>query len=221
MNQPTRVAMLGGTFDPVHNGHLRSAVELRDVLGLDTVHMIPAPQPPLRDTPQVSPQKRLALLQTAIGDTPGIKADARELERDGPSFSVDTLRLLRNEYGEQARLVMAIGWDAFLRLDQWRQPERLFEFAHLVVIARPGYADVPSPSLLELLGEREVDSVSRLMTEPHGRLLRVTLPTGMAMSATQIRQWLGEGKSVRYLLPEAVENTILREGLYQRWQSAY
>lgn len=221
MTQPVRIAMLGGTFDPVHNGHLRSAVELRDALGLDAVHMTPAPQPPLRDTPQVAPRQRLALLETAIADTPGLKADARELERDGPSYSVDTLRSLRDEYGEQARLVMAIGWDAFLRLDQWRAPEQLFDFAHLVVIARPGHEETPSASLLELLGEREVDSVSRLMTEPHGRLLHVTLPSAMAISATHIRQWLGEGKSIRYLVPEAVENAILREGLYQRWQSAY
>ncbi|MCA1772889.1 MAG: nicotinate-nucleotide adenylyltransferase [Halomonas sp.] len=221
MTRPVRIAMLGGTFDPVHNGHLRSAVELRDALGLDTVHMIPAPQPPLRDTPEVSPQQRLALLQTAIDDTPGLKADARELERVGPSYSVDTLRSLRHEYGEQARLVMAIGWDAFLRLDQWHKPEQLFAFAHLVVIARPGHSEAPSPFLAELLAEREVDSVSRLMAAPHGQVLRVTLPSAMAISATQIRQWLGQGKSVRFLVPEAVENTILREGLYQRWQSAY
>ncbi|SNY95823.1 nicotinate-nucleotide adenylyltransferase [Halomonas sp. hl-4] len=217
MTQPARIAMLGGTFDPVHIGHLRSAVELRDSLGLDTVHMIPAPQPPLRGAPQVSPHQRLALLEAAIGDTPGLKADARELEREGPSFSVDTLRSLRQEYGDQARLVMAIGWDAFLRLAQWHKPEQLFAFAHLVVIARPGHTEEPSASLLELLGEREVDSVSRLMAAPHGRMLRVTLPTSMAISATQIRQWLSEGKSVRYLVPEAVESTILNEGLYQRW----
>ncbi|MDR5874575.1 nicotinate-nucleotide adenylyltransferase [Halomonas sp. CUBES01] len=221
MTRPARIAMLGGTFDPVHNGHLRSALELRDALGLDAVHMIPAPQPPLRDTPQVSPRQRLALLETAIADTPGLKADARELERDGPSYSVDTLRSLRDEYGEQARLVMAIGWDAFLRLDQWRAPEQLFAYAHLVVIARPGHEETPSSSLVELLGEREVDSVSRLMAKPHGRLLHVTLPSAMAISATHIRQWLGEGKSIRYLVPEAVENAILHEGLYQRWQSVY
>ncbi|SDN87194.1 nicotinate-nucleotide adenylyltransferase [Vreelandella arcis] len=217
MTQPARIAMLGGTFDPVHIGHLRSAVELRDALGLDTVHMMPAPQPPLRDAPQVSPRQRLALLQMAIGDTPGLQADARELEREGPSYSVDTLRSLRQEYGESARLVMAIGWDAFLRLDQWREPERLFAFAHLVVIARPGHAEPPSASLRELLGQREVDSVSDIMAAPYGNLLHVTLPSAMAISATQIRQWISEGKSVRYLLTEAVENTILREGLYQRW----
>lgn len=221
MTLPPRIAMLGGTFDPVHNGHMRSALELRDTLELDRVHMIPAPQPPLRDTPQVSPQKRLELLQTAIGDTPGLIADARELERDGPSYSVDTLRSLRHEYGEQARLVMAIGWDAFLRLDQWHKPEQLFAFAHLVVIARPGHAEAPSTPLMELLDEREVDSVSRLMASPQGQVLRVTLPSAMAISATQIRQLLEQGKSVRFLVPEAVESTILREGLYQRWQSAY
>ena len=214
--EPLRVAMLGGTFDPVHLGHLRSAVELREALALDHVHMVPARVPPLRDTPQVTPAQRLALLQLGIGDTPGLVADPRELERDGPSYSVDTLASLRAEYGEQARLVMALGHDAFLRLTEWQAPERLFELAHLVVIARPGFDAPLSPALAELIEGREVDTPVALMQCAAGHLLRLALPTRMAISATEIRRRLVQAQSVRYLLPAAVEARILADSLYLR-----
>lgn len=209
-----RIGMLGGTFDPIHLGHLRSALELHEVLMLDQLHMIPAKQPPLRDRPQVSAQQRLALLKTGIGDTPGLVADDRELRRDGPSYSVDTLTELRAEYGGQARLVMAIGYDAFLRLTQWHQPERLFALAHLVVIARPGYCEpIPAP-LMELVGRRAVDSVDKLMQRPCGGYLILELPSLMSISATYIRERLEAGKSVRYLVSEPVEQAIRQRGLY-------
>ncbi|GEN29348.1 putative nicotinate-nucleotide adenylyltransferase [Halovibrio variabilis] len=215
-NLAPRVGMLGGTFDPVHLGHLRSAVELHEALALDRLHMIPAQQPPLRGRPQVSAQQRLALLQAGIGDTPGLLADDRELQREGPSYSVDTLTELRAEYGEQARLVMAIGFDAFLRLAQWHQPERLFELAHLVVIARPGYSDSLPAALTELVGKRRVDSVETLMLKPFGGYLTLALPSLMAISATHIRQRISAGKSVRYLVPAPVEQAIQHHGLYQQ-----
>ncbi|MEA2119310.1 nicotinate-nucleotide adenylyltransferase [Halovibrio sp. HP20-50] len=215
-NLAPRVGMLGGTFDPVHLGHLRSAVELHEALGLDRLHLIPAQQPPLRGRPQVSGQQRLALLQVGIGDTPGLFADDRELRREGPSYSADTLAELRAEYGGQARLVMAIGFDAFLRLAQWHQPERLFELAHLVVIARPGYSDSLPAALTELVGKRRVDSIETLMLTPCGGYLTLELPSLMAISATRIRQRISAGESVRYLMPSAVEQAIQHQGLYQQ-----
>lgn len=215
-----RIGMLGGTFDPVHLGHLRSAVELYESLALDRLHMIPAPQPPLRGHPRVDAQTRLALLEAGIGDTPGLYADGRELQREGPSYSADTLAELRNEYGVGARLVMALGEDAFSRLADWRDPERLFALAHIVVIARPGYAAGSSRQrysepLRELIGQHEVADASALMQSPHGGLLRVTLPSRMMISATEIRRRLQQGESVRYLLPEAVEHAAIARRLYQ------
>ncbi|RCV91052.1 nicotinate-nucleotide adenylyltransferase [Billgrantia montanilacus] len=208
--------MLGGTFDPVHLGHLRSAVELQECLMLDRVHMVPASMPPLRDEPSVPPEERLALLRLGIGQTPGLTADARELERHGPSYSADTLASLREEYGAEARLVMALGHDAFLRLVEWRTPERLFELAHLVVIDRPDH-DAPLPdALVELIHRREVDCSEALFQEPAGSLLRLALPTRMAISATEVRRRLLEGSSIRYLLPEAVEARIQERALYRR-----
>lgn len=210
-----RIAMLGGTFDPIHLGHLRSAVELREVLGLDRVHLIPAHVPPHRGVPGVSGEQRLAMLEAGIGDTPGLVADDRELHRDGPSYSTDTLLSLRDTYGETARLVMAIGHDAFLKLATWHRPERLFDLAHVVVIERPDHDESLSEALTELVGRREVFSPRTLLTEPAGGLLRLSLPSRMAISATGVRQRLADDRSVRYLLPEAVERYIRTHGLYR------
>ncbi|SDJ39853.1 nicotinate-nucleotide adenylyltransferase [Billgrantia gudaonensis] len=210
-----RIGMLGGTFDPVHLGHLRSAVELSEALSLDRLHLVPAAMPPLRGEPRVSPEERLALLRLGIGDTPGLVADPRELARDGPSYSADTLASLREESGSEARLVMALGHDAFLRLADWHAPERLFELAHVVVIDRPDH-EAPLPRALEaLIRGREAAHAEALMAQPAGGLLRLTLPTRMAISATAVRRRLAERRSVRYLLPEAVEARILECDLYR------
>ncbi|SDM71981.1 nicotinate-nucleotide adenylyltransferase [Franzmannia pantelleriensis] len=212
---PPRVAMLGGTFDPVHLGHLRSAVELAEALDLDRVHMIPAQRPPLRGAPGLPGHQRLALLRLGIGDTPRLHADDREIHRDGPSYSADTLASLRDEYGEQARLVMALGHDAFLKLADWHQPQRLFALAHLVVLERPDHYQPLAPALRELIDGREVDDPAALFAAPAGGLLRLSLESRMAISATAVRERLRHGGSVRYLLPEAVEREIMALGLYR------
>ncbi|MDI6003974.1 nicotinate-nucleotide adenylyltransferase [Cobetia marina] len=206
--------MLGGTFDPVHHGHLRSAIELREALGLDHVLMIPCHQPPHRAAPGVSSEERLAMLEAAIAGEPGLKADARELFRDGPSYSADTLASLRGEYGPQARLVMAIGHDAFLKLGEWHAAERLFDDAHVVVIERPDHDAPLSEALKALIEGREVQTVAELMSRPGGLLLRLSLPTRMAISATFVRERLALGDSVRYLLPETVIRHIEARSLY-------
>lgn len=214
--RPARIAMLGGTFDPVHLGHLRSAVELHEALALDRVHLIPAKTPPLRGEPSVAPAQRLALLRLGIGDTPGLVADDRELGRKGPSYSADTLASLREELGGEARLVMALGHDAFLRLAEWHEPQRLFELAHLVVVDRPDYQAALPVALRELIAGRESEGVEELMARPAGGLLRLRLPSRMAISATELRRRLARGLSVRYLLPEAVETHIMAHGFYRR-----
>ncbi|QJQ96963.1 MULTISPECIES: nicotinate-nucleotide adenylyltransferase [Halomonadaceae] len=208
--------MFGGTFDPVHLGHLRSALELREALALDRVHMIPSHLPPHRAAPGVSSDERLALLRAGIGDTPGLVADDRELLRPGPSYSVDTLASLRHELGPEARLVMTLGYDAFLKLISWRDPQGLFARAHLVVIERPGHDEPLGAELIELLADREVKTIEALFASPAGRLLRLALPTRMAISATAIRQRLASDDSVRYLLPEAVLARIMSRRLYRR-----
>lgn len=207
--------MLGGTFDPVHLGHLRSAVELYEALKLDKVLMVPARVPPHREAPGVSAADRLAMLEAGIGDTSGLVADGRELQREGPSYSVDTLAQLRVELGESARLVMVVGHDAFLKLAEWHAPERLFDFAHVVVIERPGHAAELPVALRELLAGREVEDAEALFAQPAGGVLRLALPSRMTISATEVRQRLSDGQSIRYLVPERVESFIQTRNLYR------
>lgn len=210
-----RIAMLGGTFDPVHVGHLRSAVELGEALALDAVHMIPVYVPPHRKAPGISAEHRLAMLEAGIGDTPGLVADDREVRRSGHSYSVDTLAALREEWGEQARLVMAVGHDAFLGLPEWHQRERLLSLAHIVVIDRPDHEAPLEPALASLIEGREVSTIEAMMASPGGNVLRLRLPSRMAIAATEVRRRLQQGLSVRYLIPESVERYIATHGLYR------
>ncbi|WP_025732909.1 nicotinate-nucleotide adenylyltransferase [Carnimonas nigrificans] len=210
-----RVAMFGGTFDPIHIGHLRSAVELREVLGIENVHMIVNRLPPHRETPGISADDRLAMVRAGVGDTPGLIADAREVERDGPSWSLLTLQSLREEYGVNARLVMAIGMDSYRHFDQWYQVEALFDVAHVVVIDRPGSDFSPSQALLNLVEPRQVDSVEALFSAPCGHFMRLTLPSPMDVSATDLRGRIVKGQSIRYLVPEQVEELISQQRFYR------
>ncbi|QEA40976.1 nicotinate-nucleotide adenylyltransferase [Pistricoccus aurantiacus] len=206
--------MFGGTFDPVHHGHLRSAVELSEALGLDRLHMIPAHVPPHREAPGVSSDQRLSMLRLGVEGAPGLVADDRELRREGPSYSVDTLASLREEYGPRARLIMMLGHDAFLSLHRWYQPQRLFELAHLVVVDRPDHEDELPQAVRALVEGREARSGDELMQSPRGGWLRLALPSRLAISATHIRQCLLEERSVRYLLPLSVIEHIQMQGLY-------
>lgn len=211
-----RIAMLGGTFDPVHIGHLRSAIELQEQLLLDRVHMVVNRQPPHRQSPGVEAADRLNLLETAVANLPGIEADDRELKRAGPSYSIDTLRSLRAQYGNTACLMMVIGADAAASLDQWHEPLRLFDYAHIVIIARPGEQRTLPVRVRKLLHGREVALQETLFDMPCGRYVSLTLPTPIAVSATAIRERLQQGRSVRYLLPECVERAIQARRLYAK-----
>lgn len=209
------VLMYGGTFDPVHHGHLRSALELTQVLPVTRVHLIPCQLPPHRDQPGASGAQRLAMLQLAITNEPLLVADDRELQRKGPSWSVDTLLSLREEYGSLQPLAMVLGWDAFLGLPQWSRRKRLLELAHLIVVARPGQMHEASPELLQLLQQHELKPGEQLNATPAGRILRLSLPSAMQVSATYIRRLLGQQASARYLLPDTVIEFIRTNQLYQ------
>lgn len=209
------VLMYGGTFDPVHHGHLRSALELTQVLPVSRVHLIPCQLPPHRNQPGATAEQRLAMLQLATAEEPLLEVDDRELQRQGPSWSVDTLLSLRQEYGSLQPLAMVLGWDAFLGLPQWSRRERLLELAHLIVLARPGQMDEASPELLQLLQQHELKSGEQLNATPAGRILRLSLPSAMQVSATYIRRLLSQQVSARYLLPDSVIEFIRTHQLYQ------
>lgn len=215
MADAVRIAMFGGTFNPVHVGHLRAAIELREQLDLHRVHMIVNREPPHRQVPGVSGADRFAMLSAAAAPLDGVIADARELEREGPSYTVDTLHSLREQYGKRARLMMVVGVDAFLGLASWRQPDVLFSMAHIVVIQRPGAELVLSDEVAALVNGREAKSVADLMAHSGGCYLPMRLPTPIELSATAIRERLAVGQDTRYLLAPEVQRVIAERQLYR------
>ncbi len=203
----------GGTFDPVHIGHLRLAVELQDALSAERVDLVPCHVPPHRDVPGASALQRLELLALAIEGEPGLAVDDRELKREGASYTADTLRQIRQEIGPDEPLVMAVGTDAFAKFDQWREWNLIPELAHIVVIVRPG-ADIPEGSAAHgLIAERGVGAPEALHREPCGHVLCLQ-PPELDISATAIREKIASGQSPRYLMPESVWQYIRRSGLY-------
>lgn len=216
MNSPEPVinslAIFGGTFDPVHIGHLRSAIEVRELLACDELRFIPCHQPPHRAEPAASSAQRLRMLELAIADEPGLAIDAREIQRDGPSYTIDTLTALRAEVGAQCRLHLIVGMDAFAALDSWHRWRELLNFAHIVVMHRPENAMLGRGVVAELLRERRVD-VEQLQKTPFGSIAVVQL-TPLPIAATAIRGLIRERRSPRYLLPDAVWEFIRENGLY-------
>ena len=205
-----RVGLLGGTFDPVHFGHLRSAVEVCEQLQLDELRLIPSARPPHRGMPGATAAQRLRMVELALGQGGGLQVDDRELQRERPSYTVETLESLRQELGSDVALFMVLGWDAFCGLPSWHRWESLLELANLVVLQRPDY-DLEVPEVLkDLLAARSADQPERR----HGQIICLS-QTPLAISATHIRTLVGKGASPRFLLPDAVLDYIENEGLYR------
>ncbi len=209
----TPIGLYGGTFDPIHFGHLRTALELKEGLGLQEVRLVPARISPLRDKPQASSQDRLRLLAEAVAGVQGLVVDDRELCRAGPSFTVDTLASLRAEVGN-VPLCLLLGTDAFLGLPRWREPERILELAHIVVAHRPGWSIPTVGQAAEWLQERRGEGAMALIQKPSGVILTYPV-TALDISATAIRRMLAEGRSPRFLLPDATLRIIRESGLYR------
>lgn len=209
------VGILGGTFDPVHYGHLRLAEQAREQLGLASVRWIPAGQPPHRSRPNCSGEQRLAMVRRALADNPAFSLDDGEVLVDTPSYSVLTLDRLRSELGAQQPLVLLLGNDAFLGLPGWHRWRELFELAHIAVATRPGSAlssDTMSPELAAAFNQRRC-AVDTLRHQPAGGILPFTV-TALDISATQLRASLAAGRSPRYLLPDSVLDYIFQHRLY-------
>jgi nicotinate-nucleotide adenylyltransferase len=207
------IAILGGTFDPIHFGHLRPALELSQ-MGFDEVRLMPCHVPAHREMPHCSAMQRLAMVELAVKNEPRLVVDKRELERAGDSFMVDTLTEMRVELGTQVSLNLVMGMDAFLGLPSWRQWERLAELANIVVTERPG-SEMPSGGVMaRFLKARQVTSVEALCEASSGRVLLQPLPL-LDISATRIRALIDSGQSARYLLPESVWDYIEQHRLYR------
>lgn len=192
------LAIFGGTFDPIHIGHLTVAWEAAELLDAE-VRLMPANVPPHRPAPLASAAERVAMLRAALAGQSRLVLDARELERDGPSYTIDTLRELRAEQDERP-LVLLLGADAFAGLPDWHRWRGLFELAHLGVLSRPGVQVTRSVELEQEVAARRVDDVAALHAQPCGRLIELAV-TPLEVSATRIRELLAAGRDPRYLLP--------------------
>jgi len=209
------IGILGGTFDPVHFGHLRPALDMQQALGLEEVRLLPCRQPPHRDQPYATPEQRLTMLRLAALGEGSLSIDERELQRDGPSYMVDTLLSLRAELGAEYSLALLIGMDALHGLDRWHRWRELPELCHLVVATRPGWAAPQHGDVAGLVRERQVEDAALLRAQPAGRLMFCPV-TLLDISASRIRAMLAAGRSPRYLLPGEVLEYIQMVGLYQQ-----
>lgn len=207
------IGILGGTFNPIHLGHLRSGVELCDRLDLAELRFIPCAIPPHRPVPEVSATARSEMVRQAIQGAPQLRVDERELRRAGPSYTVDTLRELRQE-NASTPLCLIMGSDAFGNLTTWHEWDQLIDLAHLIVISRPGARPSLNSRLSQLVRDCEVNDARSMHHAASGLLLFQEL-TPLAISSSEIRRLVGAGKSIRYLVPDAVNDYILANGLYQ------
>lgn len=206
------IGLFGGTFDPVHIGHLRLALELKQQLKLDQMRLLPCYLPPHRATPGASALQRVAMLELALQDCRELQLDTRELKRDTPSYTVDTLAELRAETGPDTSLVLCMGMDSFCKLDTWHNWQQLIRLAHLVVVERPGY-ELPQIGPVAELVRRHSAEPAMVRSAAAGALV-VCAPRALAISATDIRAQLQAGLSPQFLVPDAVLNYIHTQQLY-------
>jgi len=209
------IGILGGTFDPVHFGHLRLAQEAADALDLAEVRFIPGGTPPHRAVPQTSALHRVAMVKLAIADNPLFTLDERETRRDGRSYSFDTLTELRAETGATRPLVLIMGADAFLAFHTWHRWRDIFGLAHIAVAHRPGaaLATINDALLARELAQRRVEHGVALQQAPAGSIAVVPI-TALEISATAIRAAIAEQRSARYLTPAAVLGYIYDNHLF-------
>lgn len=207
------IGLFGGTFDPVHYGHLRTAYELLEALALGEMRFLPAGQPPHRGRSYADPATRAALVRAAIDGEPRFVLDERELQRAGPSWTVDTLAELRAEFPRRP-LCMVVGMDAFLGLPGWHRWEEILASAHLVVAHRPGWQAPADGVLGAVLEARRTWTVDELHATIAGRVL-VHPVTQLEISSSAIRELVAAGRSPRYLVPDAVCRLLAESGCYR------
>jgi nicotinate-nucleotide adenylyltransferase len=220
--RPARIGLFGGTFNPIHLAHLRAAQEVGEAFDLDRVLFVPAYAPPLKRRELADPQRRLEMVRMAVSQNPAFEVSDVEF-RQGASYSLHTVRAVREDFSKNVETFFILGMDAFLDIDKWHMPEELVRETHFIVVLRPGWviADVLKSPYLENSARQTVlnaalENKSTLsLTLTGGKNLHVLKITHMDVSATRIRQLLRDGKSVKYLLPENVESFIINNKLYR------
>ena len=206
------MGVFGGTFDPVHYGHLRTAFELYQALALAEIRFLPAGNPPHRERPVASTEVRLAMVAAAIAGSGGFVLDDRETRRSGPSYTVETLEYLRGEFPDRS-LCLLIGMDAFLGLPKWHQWRDILSLAHVVVAHRPGWRAPDSGFLGDLLRARRTQDPAALHASPAGRV-HVQPVTQLEISSTDLRALIAAGLDPKFLMPDSVRRIILETECY-------
>ena len=209
------VAIFGGTFDPIHNGHLTIASELAQLLDVGEVRMIPCAYPPHRGEPNVLTEHRLAMLSAAVNDNNSpLIIDDIELRRSAPSYSIDTVKLLRKELGADIPLFMCIGMDALSKIDSWHQWDQILDFCHIAVSSRPGYKLPEVGSLCEWITRHRSDDLSEIKKKPSGHVYLCDLSM-LDISSTNIREKIGKGDNTALMMPDSVISYIQKNCLYE------
>ncbi len=212
-NLQRAIGILGGTFDPIHFGHLRMALELHQALNLAEVRLIPCYQPVHRKQPVASPEQRLAMVRKAIGSESALRVDNCEIQRKGPSYTIDTLKILHKQLPDTP-LCIIMGIDALLNFPSWHKWEEILTLAHLVVAHRPQYQLPHTGIVAELLKQRLTDETTDLHKHAAGCIVLHPV-TALEISSTDIRKQIARGRNPRYLLPNSVYNYIKQHGTYR------
>lgn len=220
-----RVGLFGGTFNPVHFGHLRTALEVKEGFGLDRVHFIPAANPPHKDKKELADDShRFAMLSLALGDAPGFSASDVELRRPGLSYTIDTVNRLIRDWPDSTQCYLIVGDDAFMEIDTWKDYREIFKTISLIVMSRPGSSQAFREDGFQGIEAHMKDRISdayrtdgnrRTFVHDSWQPVHLCTVTSLAVSATTIRRIIREGRSIRYLVPDAVAAYIDDKGLYK------
>lgn len=219
-----RLGLFGGTFNPIHYGHLRAAEEIREGLRLDRLLFIPAALPPHKESRHMVPfTTRLEMTRLAVADDPGFEVSDVESRRPEKSYSVDTLRLFRQEWPPDTEIFFILGLDAFLEIDTWKDYRQLFTLCHFVVLDRPGYdrGQLESTLTTRVHPDCRHDAEAGAYLHPAGSRIYFRPITLLEISSTAIRTAVSQGRSIRFLLPEAVRRYILIKRLYQHEENTH
>jgi nicotinate-nucleotide adenylyltransferase len=207
------LGILGGTFDPIHHGHLRTALDVAEALELREVRFLPLRHAVHRDQPETPGALRLAMIRAAIAGEPRFVADDRELREDRPSYTLHTLESLRAELGDGEPFCLLVGRDAFEGFLTWHRPDAILRLAHVVVMQRPGDDTPADPALQTFAAPYLTKAAAALQGAPSGMILQLPV-TQLAISSTDVRRRVGARRSIRYLVPDAVAEIVRAEELY-------
>jgi len=210
------IGVYGGTFDPIHFGHLRPAMEILQAFGLSQIRFIPCGVPPHRDAPHATPEQRVAMLECAIEGVPEFVCDTREIQRGGPSYMLDTLRSLQATAGDEAYCLI-LGMDAFAAFHTWHQWRDILGYCNLLVMQRPEFEAekvITAAQLIELVQQVRVMDVTKFIQEAPGKLIFYPV-TQLDISSSRIRELNAQRRSLRFLMPDRVIALIEEQGIYQ------